>query len=127
MPIVWTNGRKYSYVDYHDLAKKLKITNKEARQLIRDTNLQRETKRSKTIQKYQKTDKFKEYKRARYFQKVRDEYVIKTAKFIVEFDKKSEHSVRNELDIFEMIENAKNTREIKDIYSNLIFHIETVV
>ncbi len=119
MPIVWTNGRKYSYVDYHDLAKKLKITNKEARQLIRDTNLQRETKRSKTIQKYQKTDKFKEYKRVRY------EYVLKTAKFIVEFDKKSEYHVTNELDIFEMIENAKNTREIKDIYSNLIFHIET--
>lgn len=125
MSVIRHLGKRYTYVDYHDLSKKLKITNKEARGLIRDSKEQRKKKRSKTIQKYQKTDKYKEYTKSKYLDKIKDQYVNKTAYFIIEFQNRSGKKVKNETDILDMIYDAKSTKDVRKIYEDLITIIVT--
>jgi hypothetical protein len=73
--------------------------------------------------KYQKTDKYKELKKHqkdKYLDQVKKDYRLKTAKHFYLLHKKSGVSVKNELEIFNMMEDAENTKEVKKIYDNLI-------
>lgn len=70
--------------------------------------------------KYQQTGKCKEQKRIYYLEKVKDEYRKKTCDFLHTLHRKTGKSVRNELEILEMIDNSNDSKEVKKVYENLI-------
>lgn len=71
-----------------------------------------------------KTYKYPEYHKQRYLDKVKREYRYKIATFMIQFHKKTGRAIDNEIEIFEMIYDAKNTKEVKNIYDNIMQIIE---
>ena len=80
--------------------------------------------RRELIRKYQQTDKFKEYKKQQYLEKVKNNYKLKTEKFCSLLHKKSGRSVKNEIDILNMIDECDDLKDIKKIYDNLLKLVE---
>jgi hypothetical protein len=70
--------------------------------------------------KYQQSNEQKEYKKKRYLEKIKAEYNLKTANFFYELHRKTGKDVKNELEIFQMIDECDNTKDIKRIYEKLI-------
>lgn len=77
-----------------------------------------------SIRRYQQTEKYKQYKKNSYLDKVKDEYRNKTAEFLHTFHKKSGKMVNNEIDIFNMIDDCKESKEVKKVYDDLIHLIK---
>ena len=79
------------------------------------------------IRRYQQAPKFKEYTKNRYLDKVKADYTKKTEKYLTTFEKKTGLMISNDIEIFDMIIDAENTKEVKKIYDNLIKLIVVVI
>lgn len=80
--------------------------------------------RNEYFRKYRKTDKNKQYTKNLYLDKVKDEYRDKTCEFLHILHTKTRKSIRNEIQILEMIDNSNNPKEVRGVYENLIHLIE---
>lgn len=87
----------------------------------------REQKHREQIRRYQQSPKFKEYTTNRYLDKVKTDYRKKTEKYLTTFERKTSLMISNDVEIFEMIINAENTKEVKKIYDNLLKLIVVVI
>jgi len=74
--------------------------------------------------KYQQTEKYKQYTKNLYLDKVKDEYRGKTCEFLHILHKKTGKPVKNEVEILLKIDNSKDTKEVKEIYDDLIHLIK---